>query len=199
MNICIFIKMFRSVVFLFLLFITFGGCSNFPRINPASVEKAWTYYENGEYERARREFNDVIASEPMNAEAYNGLGWCYGIMGELTIAIDDFNIAIEDDSSLVDPYAGLAFCYSDVPLDSEAINAASILAVKDSLYQFGHNSDITISDIRFIKAKSLCNIGDFASALLEVKKLDPSFDCDVTTPSGREELLNELEKLRVIV
>ena len=199
MNNCSFIRMFRNITVLFLLITIFGGCPNFPRISPASVEKAWTYYENSEYERARREFSDVVASEPMNAEAYNGLGWCYGIMGELTIAIDDFDIAIEGDSLLVDPYAGLAFCYSDVPLDSEAINAASILVAKDSLYQFGHNSDITVSDVRFIKAKSLCNIGDFAGALSEVKKLDPSFDCDITTPSGRKELLNELEKLRGIV
>lgn len=190
--------MVRRFILVFI-FIILTGCPEFPILGLPSVERAWTYYEDGKYQKAINEFKDVIESEPDNGKAYNGLGWCNGIIGELSIAVDDFNIAIEKDSSLIDPYAGLAFVYSDIPLDQNTVDAATTLIEKDSLYIFVHNIEITVSDVRLVKAKSLCNLGDFASALVEVRILNPSFNCNIYTPEGREALLCEIERLRGII
>lgn len=189
-----------------LLLIIITGCTEFPKIGPSSVERAWTYYEeyydSGNYNKiveAMNEFRDVIEDEPDNAEAFNGMGWCYGIKENLSSAVDDFDIALELESTLIDPYAGLAFVYSDNDQDSSAVNAATNLVQKDSLYQFGHIPSpykITVDDVRLVKAKSLCNLGDFISALSEVKLINPNFNCNVYTPEGREELLKEIERLR---
>ncbi len=187
------------VLVILLLCIIWTGCPDFPRIGPASVERAWTYYEDGEYDKAILEFEDVIEDEPDNAEAYNGLGWCHGKICSLSTAVTNYNEALNKQSSLIDPYAGLAFAYSDLPDDAYAIISATTLIQKDSLYFFGHDHDITWHDVRIIKAKSLCNLGDFASALSEVIVLNPSFSCNVTTPEGREALLNEIERLRGIL
>ncbi|TES93190.1 MAG: tetratricopeptide repeat protein [Candidatus Cloacimonadota bacterium] len=184
------------IVFICLIL---AGCPDFPRIGPASVERAWTYYDEGEYDKAIKEFDDVIEDEPDNGEAYNGLGWCYGKLGELTSAVDDFNIALEKADTLIDPYAGLTFVYSDIPQDQDCVDAATTLIQRDPLYFFGHDNDIDVDDVRLVKAKSLCNLGNFTSALVEVKILNPSFNCDVSTPEGREALLAEIERLRGIV
>jgi len=182
-----------------ILCIIFAGCPDFPRIGPASIERAWGYYEDGKYEKAINEFVDVIGDEPDNGEAYNGLGWCYGILCSLSTAVDNFNTALDKDNSLVDPYAGLAFVYSDLPDHQNAVDAAATLIQKDSLYFFGHDSEINYKDVRLVKAKSHCSLGDFSSALSEVQKLNPSFNCNVTTPWGREALLAEIERLGGIV
>jgi len=182
-----------------IILLIFTGCPDFPRIGPASVERGWNYYEDGEYEKAIKEFNDVIEDEPDNGEAYNGLGWCYGKIGELSTAVTHFNTALAKDSTLIDPFAGLTFVYSDIPLDINAVNNASTLIEKDSLYFFGHNNEIDYKDIRLVKAKSLCNLGDFVSARNEVQKLNSAFYADVSTPDGRRALLDEIERLRGIV
>jgi tetratricopeptide (TPR) repeat protein len=178
------------------LLILLIGCPDFPRIGPATVERAWTYYEDGEYDKAILEFEDVIDTEPDNAEAYNGLGWCYGILCSLSTSVAYFDTSLQLQSSLVDPYAGLTFSYADIPDDHNAIISATTLIQRDSLYFFGHDNDITWHDVRLVKAKSLCNLGDFASALTEVQVLDNSFNCDVSTPEGRRALLQKIESLR---
>lgn len=193
----------------FLLLSIITGCPEFPKIGPSSVERGWTYYEeyynSGDYQKikeAMNEFRDVIEDEPDNAEAFNGMGWCYGIKENLASSIDDFDIAMEKESTMIDPYAGLAFVYSDNGQDTEAVDAASNLIQKDSLYQFGHIPSpykITVDDVRLVKAKSHCNLGDFISALTEVKLINPAFNCNVNTPEGREELLKEIERLREII
>ncbi len=190
----------RIVPFIILsLFIMVVGCPDFPRLGPASVERAWTYYEDGEYDKAILEFEDVIDAEPDNAEAYNGLGWCYGIICSLSVSVAYFDTALQLQSTLVDPHAGLTFSYSDIPDDANAIISATTLIQNDSLYFFGHDNDITWHDVRLVKAKSLCNLGDFSSALTEVQVLNSSFTCDVSTPQGRRALLQEIERLRGIV
>lgn len=175
------------------------GCPDFPRLGPATVERAWTYYEDGEYDKAILEFEDVIDAEPDNAEAYNGLGWTYGIICSLSLSVAYFDTALQLQSSLVDPYAGLAFSYADLPDDANAVISATTLIQRDSLYFFGHDNDITWHDVRLVKAQCLCNLGDFASALTEVQALNSSFTCDVLTPQGRRALLQEIERLRGIV
>jgi len=189
----------RRLLFSILVFIFVSGCPDFPRIGPASVETAWNYYEEGLFDKAIKEFEDVIKSEPENGEAFNGLGWCYSKITLLITSVDDFNLSIQKDSSLVDPYAGLTFSYSDLGEDQNAVHSADSLIEKDSQYFFGHDKDISWQDIVLVKAKSLCNLGDFASALTEVQKLNPSFNCNISTPEGREALLTEIERLRGIV
>jgi tetratricopeptide (TPR) repeat protein len=179
-----------------LLLIMVVGCPDFPRLGPATVERAWSYYEDGEYEKAIIEFEDVIDAEPDNAEAYNGLGWCYGIICSLSTSIAYFDTALQLQSSLVDPYAGLAFSYADIPDDNHAVSSATELILRDALYFFGHDNDITWHDVRLVKARSLCNLGDFTSALAEVQVLNSSFTCNVSTPDGRRALLQEIERLR---
>jgi tetratricopeptide (TPR) repeat protein len=181
-----------------LLLIMILGCPDFPRLGPASVERAWNYYEDGEYDEAIVEFDDVIDAEPDNAEAYNGLGWCYAIKSELSTSVAYFDTALQKQSSLVDPYAGLAFAYADIPDDQSAVDAAGELMQRDSLYFFGHDNDITWHDVVLIKARALCNLGNFSAALTEVQVLNGNFTCNVTTPDGRKALLQEIERLRGI-
>jgi tetratricopeptide (TPR) repeat protein len=188
-----------------ILFTT--GCPEDLRIGPATLERAWGYYEeafqssnpDSMIRLAKLEFEDVIAEEPSNAEAYNGLGWCYGLQCSLSTAISHFNTSIQYDNSLDDPHAGLALAYSDLPNHQNAVDEATTLIQMDPLYQFAHISspdDITVDDIRLVKAKSLCCLGNFTSALAEVQILNSSFNCDVSTPEGREALLVEIERLR---
>ncbi len=189
----------KRLFFAVFIFAFIAGCPEFPKIGPASVETGWNYYEEGLLDKAINEFQDVIKTEPENAEAFNGLGWCYAKTNVLATSIDDFNLCIEKDALLVDPYAGLAFAYSDLGDDQNAVYAADSLMTKDSQYFFGHDNDISWQDVVLIKAKSLCSLGDFASALTEVRILNPDFTCNVSTPDGREALLIEIERLRSIV
>lgn len=183
---------FIVVALLFML----AGCPDFPRLGPATLERAWTYYEDGEIDKAILEFEDVIDAEADNAEAYNGLGWCYGIIGSVSLSVAYFDTALQLESTLVDPYAGLTFSYADIPDDQSAVLSATELIQRDSQYFFGHDNDITWHDVVLVKAKSLCNLGDFALALVEVQILDSSFNCDVYTPEGRRALLQKIESLR---
>ncbi len=185
-----------------LILIILVGCPNFSRLGMSQIERGWSYYEDGEYDEAIDEFSSAIESDLDSldhAEAFNGLGWCYGKIQELSTAVDDFSIAIEKDISIIDPYAGLTFVYSDIPQDQNAVDAATTLIQKDEFYFFGHDKDITVGDVRLVKAKSLCNLGNFVSALIEVRQLNPSFNCNVSTPDGREALLLEIERLRSII
>ena len=54
-----------------------------------------SYYEEGSYEEAIREFNIAIASEPDMSEAYNNRGLAYFAIGENNKALADFDKAIE--------------------------------------------------------------------------------------------------------
>ena len=202
----------RKLLSLFLCIIVcyiLTGCSGFERLGPGSVERAWGFYEDyfDDYDPQKitwaiEDFKDVIEDEPDNGEAYNGLGWCYGLLCSLSTSVDNFNTALEKDSTLVNPYAGLAFVYSELPDHQSAVNSATTLIQKDPLYQFAHISspdDISVDDVRLVKAKSLCSLGDFSQALAEVQILNPSFSCNVSTPEGREALLSEIERLRGII
>jgi tetratricopeptide (TPR) repeat protein len=185
-------RMKRIVAFIIVsLLIIVLGCPDFPRLGPATVERAWTYYEDGEYDKAILEFEDVIDAEPDNAEVYNGLGWRYGIICSLSLSVAYFDPALQLQSTLIS--------YADIPDDQNSVLSATELIQRDSLYFFGHDNDITWHDVRLVKAKSLCNLGDFSGALTEVQALNSSFTCDVSTAAGRRALLQEIERLRGIV
>jgi hypothetical protein len=110
-------------------------------------------------------------------------------------ALVSFSTALSENTSLLDPLAGEAIVRSDSEENAGAVDAAGRLLSADDQYVFSHDPTVSAADIRMIKAKSHCALGEFASALQEVQMIDPTFYVDVSTTEGRRALLEKIEEL----
>lgn len=156
---------------------------------------AWQLYEQSQYSEALAKFNEAISTDDTYADAHNGQGWSYAELDSLSKSVSGFENCTSLDNNLSDAHAGLALVYADLPDDSACINSANTLIQQEPSYEFSHKTSVTIEDIRIVKAKSCCNIGDFATALSEIQIIDPSFDADPESPAGQQAILNKLEDL----
>ncbi len=161
-----------------------------------STNQGWTHFDLGDLDSARYYFDDAVLWDATYAEAYNGLGWCDLLTDNLTNALYNFEEALTNDASLIDADAGAALAATETGYnDQDAINYADKVINSNSSYVFSHLSNIRIEDIRLAKAKSAAALGDFQTALDEVKAIDSSFSADPSTSSGQAAILAKIESL----
>ncbi len=67
------------------------------------VSLGWTYLEDGQLDEAKSEFNNVLASDPYNSEAYLGLGDVYSEKGLEEMALEKYRdgLARTQDNQLI--------------------------------------------------------------------------------------------------
>jgi tetratricopeptide (TPR) repeat protein len=157
--------------------------------------QGWSAFEAGYYARARDRFEDALDLDAHWADAYNGLGWSLAKLDDLDGAVENFDAALDEDESLRDPLAGKAIVCVDSDQSEEAVSAAVALLAADAGYVFSHDPSVSAADIRMVKAKAHCNLGQFAEALHEVQEIEPSFYVNVSTADGRRVLLEKIEEL----
>jgi tetratricopeptide (TPR) repeat protein len=71
-----------------------------------------SHYANCQFDRAIADFDQAIALDPQNAEAYNARGLAYYAIADLRRAIADFDEALSLNPEIADAYynRGSAFC-----------------------------------------------------------------------------------------
>jgi len=174
------------------------GCTskNGPENDAESLtNEGWRLYEQGQYSEALQKFNEAISADANYADAYNGQGWSNAELDNLSGSVTSFGDCISNDASIADAYAGLALVNGDLADFAESIYNADELISREPNYAFSHKTSITIEDIRLVKAKSCCSIGDFSTALSEIQGIEASFYADPYTTEGQQAILEKIEEL----
>jgi len=169
----------------------FTGCDGKP---VDWVKEGWKSFEEGDYPSAITNFQQAITENASDAEAYNGLGWCYLFDDSLSKSITNFEASLSFEN-LIDANAGVALALAELSDFSHAVTHASVVINASPSYVFSHHTSVDIKMIRLTKAKSAAALGDFTTALNEVKAIESAFDADPSTPEGQAAILQKIEEL----
>ena len=185
-------------------FASLTGCSTNDS-NPTAVltpseqvDEAWGLFQDGDYNGALAEFTAALGRDGTLSDAQNGIGWTLGRMpGRLAEAPVWFSRAITSDTTRYDALGGWAFAIYQTGDFQGALDKSEALLGRRPGWRFLHEQTLDQFDIRLMQASSYYNLGDYTSSYRTVvDHLNPSFEADLTTPAGRRELLDEIERLR---
>jgi len=196
---------------LFLFLTVFTGCdkdesTSAPEItSPDLIYQGWDLFEDSEYQLALDTFLEAIElnvelTDVFRMYAYTGAGWsCGKIVGRLNDAREYFELSKIDDEILVDALGGWIFVEYLLGEWETSISMSELLLEIRPSWHFFHEKTLDFQDIRLIIALSYYNLGNYDSSL-EIVNLffNSSFETDISTPSGRRALLEELERLSEI-
>jgi len=163
------------------------------------VEQAWNYFEEREYTQALREFEDALSRDGRLSDAWNGKGWALGKIpnSRLDEASFAFARALREDTTRYDALGGWAFAVYHQNDWAGAIRKCDSLLYRRPGWRFLHESTLNEDDLQLLKAAAHYNLGEYSSSYeIIVEHLNPAFEADITTPAGRRELLDEIERLR---
>ncbi|MGD9900339.1 MAG: tetratricopeptide repeat protein [Calditrichaceae bacterium] len=205
-------KLLLYNLWLILIFsIAFVGCSSDSTstkddnttISEASVN-GWNAFKAGNYQEAIGYFDTALADNPNEFAAHLGLAWSYSKLGEITTAYDYFDSADGLNITSDDLNAGMAFAELILGLYSNSIVHASTAISNQPTWSFTYNSptigiDLDYKDLQLCMAQDYFWLGDFETSLIEVKKLNASFDADVSTSAGQQALHEEIMRLRGVI
>ena len=161
------------------------------------VSEGWDYFIEAEYQNAFDTFTRAIEMDRHHSDAHNGAGWSSGkIPGMLEQASDYFARSYSLDTTRYDALGGWSFVVYQLGEWEATIAKADSLLRRRPVWQFLHESNIDFHDVWLIVASSNCHLGHFERALEIIKDyLNSSFDADSSTPAGRREILDEIERL----
>jgi tetratricopeptide (TPR) repeat protein len=175
---------------------TIAACDNnaeIQKLDPKS--KALVYWQMGtayhwsqDFENSLRLFDQSIALDTTNAEAFNQRGWSKHLSGDYTGAEADFLRAIELSPNLGNPYMGMAFLLSATPDVDAVFGWYDKMTAAAPDYHLG----------QFNYAEALMQIGRSAEALPKVEKLLANAEADlekvemIRSAEDREQGLNFL-------
>jgi len=93
------------------------------------------YANNGDYDRAIAEFNQVILMYPKNETAYNNRGNAYASKGDYDLAIADFNQAILLNPNNAEAYMnrGIAYSFSKIDVDQAIADCNQAIQLNSGL------------------------------------------------------------------
>jgi len=199
-------------VLVLLMLITVAGCEKneddpdgAELTTTELLERGWENFEQSEFETALEDFQTVTSRDASIVDAWNGAGWSSGrITGGLANALVYFNRALELDEIKYDALGGLAFAiYQDSQFDpvkmQTAIDKANLLLGAKPLWRFLHKQTLDFMDLKLMIAAAHYGLNEFDQSFNIVKEnFNTSFEADLSTPAGRRELLEEIERLRLI-
>lgn len=181
------------------------------------VDYGWVLYEDGDYVGANQWFKDGFEKDSSYMDAYNGLGWSFGKLGLADSAIIYFELGKEltwDDTKTPDLdmqfYAGLTFANNAVANDTlarsygEQFFGAQNLVDQDP-WAFAHNALTNHLDVRLTLASTYFSLSFLDLCITEVRQIHSdlgmtkTFEPDLNTVQGRDELVKELEILQVLL
>ncbi len=164
------------------------------------VDRGWDRFESDNYTAALDDFKGALNMDSRHADALNGAGWASGrLNGQLTQAYNYFRDCLSIDTLRWDGLGGWAFVCYQRELWQEALDKANSLLNSKPRWRFLHESEIDFIDLRLMTSAAYFNLGQYSESYMIIKTyLNPSFETDIDTQSGRRELLEEIERLRLL-
>ena len=165
---------------------------------PDFTEYGWELWIQGEYAEALEQFREGLAIDPTYADTWNGLGWTYI---ELSIPdtseINFTQATILGDTTEVgtEVLAGRAFARLALGEFTTAVTDAKDALGLTPLWIFQRDISLTYEDLMLTVATGFYGLAEFDSSLVWVKKLDPTFNANVSTLVGRSALAAQLQDL----
>jgi protein O-GlcNAc transferase len=83
-------------------------------------EQAWQLKNEGQYDEAMAQFQELVAEQPSHARAHLGLGLVYCFVGMFDESVDEMKLAVECDPNCVDGHLNLAKTYAMLGMYEEA-------------------------------------------------------------------------------
>lgn len=162
----------------------------------SEVANGWRVFESLQYDSAKVYFEQAIALDSTDVEAFAGLGWVQIRRDDLTAAGIAFQRGSTKYPVSSDLFGGWSFLLNaQKAYDLSNAKADSVL-LQDPTWQFTWQTSINASDVRLTKAANYYALGAYASSLSQVQVLNPSFNVDVSTDIGQAALGAEIERLR---
>jgi len=161
------------------------------------VAQGWKYFADANYQAALEAFTRAIQLDVAHSDAHNGAGWSSGkIPGLLNQASDHFTRSYSLDTTRYDALGGWSFVLYQQQEWVATIAKSDSLLRRRPVWQFLRQPSIDFHDVWLIVASSNCHLGNYERALEIIRiYLNPPFDADATTPAGRREILDEIERL----
>jgi len=181
------------------------------------VDYGWVLYEEADYVGANKWFKDGFEKDSSYMDAYNGLGWSFGKLGLADSAIIYFELGKKltwDDTKTPDLdmqfFAGLTFANSAVANDTLARSyGEQFFGVQNLVDQepwaFSHNALTNHLDVRLTLATTYFSLSFLDLCITEVRQIHSdlgmtkTFEPNLYTVQGRDELVKELEYLQVLL
>ena len=177
------------------------GCRK--KILPATddySEYGWAVIDDGDYTNALTQFQDALALDPENPDAYNGIGWIFVKMNEPDSAINYFTtglgLAVPGTQQQLEIYTGRAYSYHASNQYLSSIDDCNEVLAADSAFVFSRDTTITANTVATLLAANYFGVGDYTNALLAVQVVDAAFEVDVNTDAGLAQLAEKIEALR---
>jgi len=118
--------------------------NRYSEVEVNSLNLGLSYYDEGSYEEAIREFNIAIASAPDMGEAYNDRGLAYLAIGENDKALADFDKAIELIPGSGGPYSNRGAVYLSLGNYAQAVaDLDKAIELSPNLAKAYHNRGLT--------------------------------------------------------
>lgn len=164
------------------------------------IERGWHAFERGEWYQALSEFRTAISIDDNAGDAWNGAGWSAGrIPGMMEDAEVYFAGARQRDIFRYDALGGWVFVAYQLERWEAVIDSAVILLNRRPGWRFLHQSSINFYDVRLLMAATYYNLMDYESSYHIIRDyLNDAFETDPSTPAGQRELLDEIERLRLV-
>lgn len=176
---------------------TTNGPLNVPQMALfAYLDRGWDAFEQDNAAGALSSFKTAQRGWPEEGEAHLGVGWSELLLGEdLDAAVVAFTRASISEEHEADARAGWAFALN-VAADYPGSNAQAQIALALAPdWAFAHDADLTAEDLMVIQAENHFMLANYVTSLSFVRQVDPGFWVDVTTPAGRDALLDKIEDL----
>jgi tetratricopeptide (TPR) repeat protein len=150
------------------------------------VSQGWTYFEDGQFDSARVQFEEALSIEPDLADAHNGLGWSILFLGlppsnePLDEAVTAFERAIDLELYAADPQVGLAIAHQAEGDYEAAVDYALEALDLEPTYSFRHRQSVNYLDVRIVLAQSYFHMGEshYPEAQAQVDILEPGNGLD---------------------
>jgi len=160
------------------------------------IDQGWTKFKAGDFSGASADFNAALGLDAEAKEAYLGLGWAELRQSHAGLAEDAFLTYLSLVAGSNDARAGLALASHAQDKFQDAIDNASSVLSSDPSWSFSRDNTINYLDLALILAHSYYEIAEFSQSLSVVQQyFDSSFNPDVETDEGRDQLADKLESL----
>ncbi|MFC1546915.1 tetratricopeptide repeat protein [Candidatus Neomarinimicrobiota bacterium] len=193
-------KSFTIVIASIILLLTMPGCRVVTEKEAMDfIQDGWESMDEGRYSDAVVDFGKSTDLEPMLADAWNGLGWAYARLNRPDTSVSFFNTGenLNDQTQVgTEILAGRAFSNLALGEYLLAINDANGALDRAPTWVFRRDPSLTFKQLTLTVATAHFSLGDYASSLTWVQRLDAGFLVDVETLSGLARLSEKLEALK---
>jgi tetratricopeptide (TPR) repeat protein len=193
-------KSFTIVITSIILLLTMPGCRVVTEKEAMDfIEDGWESMDEGRYSDAVIDFTKATDLETGLTDAWNGLGWAYSRMNKPDTSVSFFNTGENyNDQSVIGTEILAGRSFSNLALGEYllAINDANGALDRSPTWVFRRDPSITFKQLTLTVATAHFSLGDYASSLSWVQRLDAGFLVDVDTLPGLARLAEKLEALK---